>query len=117
MDHNFFMLLIAVIPQIYAYAQESANASGSDDKIFAMSALRSLISLGFLVGPLGGTFIWGAAGYKGLLCGSTHWLLLKIPRQALRLTGSLLIRIASRSASPSGISIVNVHPGFPFKEA
>ncbi len=80
--HNFFILLMVVsffnglgaaaIPQIYAYAQESANASKSDDKTFAMSTLRSLISLGFLVGPLGGTLILGAVGYKGLFLGIRH---------------------------------------------
>ncbi|SEO77242.1 Predicted arabinose efflux permease, MFS family [Paenibacillus sophorae] len=79
--HNYFILLIAVslfnglgaaaMPQIYAYAQESANASGSGDKTFAMSALRSLLSLGFLVGPLGGTLILAAAGYKGLFLGTS----------------------------------------------
>ncbi|WP_232229118.1 MFS transporter [Paenibacillus zanthoxyli] len=82
---DFFILLIAVslfnglgaaaIPQIYAYAQESANASGSDDKTFAMSALRFLISLGFLVGPLGGTFIWGLSGYMGLFLGHRPFIL------------------------------------------
>ncbi|MBD1379901.1 sugar efflux transporter [Metabacillus arenae] len=79
--HNFFILLIAVslfngigaaaMPQIYAYAQESANASKSNDKTFAMSTLRSLLSLGFLVGPLGGTFILGAFGYEGLFLGTS----------------------------------------------
>ncbi|PLS09570.1 sugar efflux transporter [Neobacillus cucumis] len=78
---NFYILLIAVtlfnglgaaaMPQIYAYAQESANASKSEDKTFAMSSLRSLVSLGFLVGPLGGTFILGAFGYKGLFLGTS----------------------------------------------
>jgi MFS family permease len=78
---NFFFLLIAVtffnglgaaaMPQIYASAQESANESKSDDKTFAMSTLRSLVSLGFLVGPLGGTFILGFYGYKGLFLGTT----------------------------------------------
>lgn len=78
---NFFILLIVVsffnglgavaMPQIYAYAQESANASKSEDKTFAMSTLRSLVSLGFLVGPLGGTLILGMAGYKGLFLGTS----------------------------------------------
>ena len=73
---NFFILLVivsffsglgaAAMPQIYAYAQESANESDSDDKTFAMSTLRSLVSLGFLGGPLVGTIILGAVGYKGL---------------------------------------------------
>lgn len=59
------------IPQIYAYAQELATESRSDDKTFAMSALRSLISLGFLIGPLGGAFIFGYFGYKGLFTGTS----------------------------------------------
>ncbi|MGC6588830.1 sugar efflux transporter [Paenibacillus sp. Dod16] len=77
---NFLILLIVVsffsglgaaaMPQIYAYAQESANESNSDDKTFAMSTLRSLVSLGFLGGPLIGTIILGAFGYKGLFLGT-----------------------------------------------
>jgi SET family sugar efflux transporter-like MFS transporter len=78
--NNFFILLFVVclfnglaapaIPQIYASARESANKSKSDDKTFALSTLRSLISLGFLIGPLVGTFILGALGYKGLFLGT-----------------------------------------------
>ncbi|MBA2939716.1 sugar efflux transporter [Paenibacillus sp. CGMCC 1.16610] len=78
---NFIILLIivsffsglgaAAMPQIYAYAQESANESNSDDKTFAMSTLRSLVSLGFLVGPLIGTIILGTVGYKGLFLGTS----------------------------------------------
>ena len=74
--HNYIILLIVItvfnglgasaMPQIYAYAQESANESGSEDMTFAMSALRSLVSLGFIIGPLIGTFILGVLGYKGL---------------------------------------------------
>ncbi|WP_340398380.1 sugar efflux transporter [Paenibacillus sp. FSL H8-0079] len=73
---NFFILLVivsffsglgaAAMPQIYAYAQESASESNSDDKTFAMSTLRTLVSLGFLIGPLVGTIILGVVGYKGL---------------------------------------------------
>ncbi|WP_337101142.1 sugar efflux transporter [Paenibacillus sp. YIM B09110] len=78
---NFIILLIivsffsglgaAAMPQIYAYAQESANESNSDEKTFAMSTLRSIVSLGFLVGPLVGTIILGAVGYKGLFLGTS----------------------------------------------
>ncbi|WP_244999159.1 sugar efflux transporter [Paenibacillus aceris] len=74
--HNYFILLIIVslfsglgapvMPQIFAYAQESANVSNPDDKTFAMSTLRSLFSLGFLVGPLVGTLFLTWMGYKGL---------------------------------------------------
>ncbi|MFC5449853.1 sugar efflux transporter [Paenibacillus aestuarii] len=79
--HNYFILLIVVslfsglgapiMPQIFAYAQESANASHSDDKTFAMSTLRSLFSLGFLIGPLAGTLFLSWMGYKGLFLGTT----------------------------------------------
>lgn len=78
--HNFFILLIVVslfsglgaplMPQIFAYAQESANSSNPDDKTFAMSTLRSLFSLGFLIGPLVGTLILTGMGYKGLFLGT-----------------------------------------------
>lgn len=78
---NFLILLIivsffsglgaAAMPQIYAYAQESANESNSDDKTFAMSTLRTLVSLGFLIGPLFGTIILEAVGYKGLFLGTS----------------------------------------------
>lgn len=79
--HNYFILLITVtvfsgigaaaMPQIFAYAQESANASQSDDKTFALSTLRSLVSLGFVVGPIFGTIILGALGYRGLFLGTS----------------------------------------------
>lgn len=78
---DYLLLLIAVtlfmgfgapvIPQLYAYAQEAATASRSDDKTFAMSTLRSLFSLGFLIGPLVGTLILDAFGYDGLFTGTT----------------------------------------------
>lgn len=77
---NFISLLIVVtifsgigasaMPQIYASAQESAIASRTNDRTFAMSALRSLVSLGFLIGPLIGTVILGVLGYKGLFLGT-----------------------------------------------
>lgn len=79
--HNYFILLITVtvfnglgaaaMPQIFAYAQESANKSNSDDKTLAMSSLRSLFSLGFLIGPLGATIVLGYFGYKGLFIGTS----------------------------------------------
>ncbi|MBS4219665.1 sugar efflux transporter [Bacillus sp. FJAT-49711] len=78
--HNFLILLLVVtifnglaapvMPQIYAYAHESANASKSDDKTLALSSLRSLVSLGFLIGPLCGTLILVLAGYKGIFLGT-----------------------------------------------
>ncbi|MCR2821668.1 MFS transporter [Lederbergia panacisoli] len=80
MFHNFLILLLfvtifnglaaPVMPQIYAYAHESANASKSDDKTLALSSLRSLVSFGFLIGPLCGTLILVLAGYKGIFLGT-----------------------------------------------
>lgn len=79
--HNYFLLLIivtlfngigaAAMPQIFAFAQESANVSKTDDKTFALSTLRSLVSLGFLIGPLVGTIILSASGYNGLFLGTS----------------------------------------------
>lgn len=79
--HNYFLLLIivtlfngigaAAMPQIFAFAQESANVSKTDDKTFALSTLRSLVSLGFLIGPLVGTIILSASGYIGLFLGTS----------------------------------------------
>ncbi|SMF84974.1 Predicted arabinose efflux permease, MFS family [Paenibacillus uliginis N3/975] len=78
---NFIILLIVItifngygasaMPQIYAYAQESAIESQTSDRTFAMSTLRSLVSLGFLIGPLVGTLILGLLGYRGLFLGTS----------------------------------------------
>lgn len=61
----------AAMPQMFAYAHESATESQSDDKTFAKSTLRSLFSLGFLIGPLIGTLLLAAFGYNGLFLGTT----------------------------------------------
>lgn len=78
--HNYFVLIIIVtllngvgastIPQLYASAHEAASDSKSDDKTFAISTMRSLFSLGFLIGPLGGAILLGALDYKGLFWGT-----------------------------------------------
>ena len=61
----------AAMPQMFAYAHESATESQSKDKTFAKSALRSLFSLGFLIGPLIGTLLLAAYSYNGLFIGTT----------------------------------------------
>lgn len=61
----------AAMPQMFAYAHESATESHSDDKTFAKSTLRSLFSLGFLIGPLIGTILLAAFSYNGLFLGTT----------------------------------------------
>ncbi|WP_078059889.1 sugar efflux transporter [Gracilibacillus phocaeensis] len=69
----------AAMPQMFAYAHESASESNSDDKTFAKSTLRSLFSLGFLIGPLFGTLLLAAFDYKGLFLGtSTIFVLLAL---------------------------------------
>lgn len=110
--HHYWILLIAVtlftglgapaIPQIYAYAQESAAESRSEDKTFAMSTLRSLISLGFLIGPLCGTVILQASGYRGLFWGTASiyaviagLVLLFLPRRKIEISGVAKTRSAS----------------------
>ncbi|MGO4696802.1 hypothetical protein AB4Z50_21210 [Paenibacillus sp. 2TAB26] len=57
-----------------------------------MSALRSLISLGFLIGPLAGTLLLAAIGYSGLF----------LVTSAIYLTTASLIFLflSSRKANP-----------------
>lgn len=66
----------AAMPQMFAYAHESASASNSDDKTLAKSTLRSLFSLGFLIGPLIGTLLLAALGYNGLFLGTSFLFIL-----------------------------------------
>ncbi|WP_424474918.1 sugar efflux transporter [Oceanobacillus kimchii] len=61
----------AAMPQMFAYAHESATESQIDDKTFVKSTLRSLFSLGFLIGPLIGTMLLAAFSYNGLFLGTT----------------------------------------------
>lgn len=120
--HNFFILLIivsllsglaaAAMPQIFAYAQESANESQSDDKTFAVSTLRSLVSLGFLGGPLIGTIIMGAIGYKGLFMGTSivflaiaFLLFLYLPKRKA---------VPKKKSEPGSLSLKSREIRYPF---
>jgi MFS family permease len=113
--HNYFILLIAVtifnglgaaaMPQIYASAQESANESKTDDKTFALSTLRSLVSLGFLVGPLGGTLILGAFGYKGLFLGTAAIFLMIASLVFLFLQNRKMVQSSSKKRQSADISL------------
>lgn len=59
------------MPQMYASARESINASASKDKAkFANAVLRSMFSFGFLFGPLIGTLLLSLNGYSGLFGGT-----------------------------------------------
>ncbi|MBM7653398.1 sugar efflux transporter [Neobacillus cucumis] len=113
--HNFYILLIVVtifnglgaaaMPQIYASAQESANESKTDDKTFAMSTLRSLVSLGFLIGPLGGTIILGAFGYKGLFLGTSAIFLIIASLVFLFLQNRKMVQSNNRKRQGADISL------------
>ncbi|MGW7853593.1 sugar efflux transporter [Staphylococcus xylosus] len=59
------------MPQMYASARESINASASKNKAkFANAVLRSMFSFGFLFGPLIGALLLNANGYSGLFGGT-----------------------------------------------
>ncbi|KAA1042384.1 sugar efflux transporter [Macrococcus equipercicus] len=59
------------MPQMYASARESINASASSkNSVFANTVLRSMFSLGFLFGPLVGTVLLSRFGYDGLFGGT-----------------------------------------------
>lgn len=59
------------MPQMYASARESINASASKNKAkFANAVLRSMFSFGFLFGPLIGALLLSANGYSGLFGGT-----------------------------------------------
>lgn len=66
-----------VMPQIFAAAREATQGDQTADHTFATSTLRSLFSLGFLIGPLVGAIFLTAAGYRGVLLGSSilYWLI------------------------------------------
>ena len=64
-------LAAPAMPQMYASARESINASASRNKAkFANAVLRSMFSFGFLFGPLIGALLLSANGYSGLFGGT-----------------------------------------------
>ncbi|KAA9003956.1 MFS transporter [Paenibacillus spiritus] len=79
--HEYMLMLITVsllvgfgapaVPQIFASAREAVSASGRTDSTFANSLLRSLFSLGFLIGPLIGSFLLLQLGYRGVFLGTS----------------------------------------------
>lgn len=84
--HNYFVLLITVamllglgaptMSQIFASAREAVNAdNGKVDSTFANSLLRSLFSLGFLIGPLVGSILLLNLGYHGVFLGTSSLFL------------------------------------------
>ena len=64
-------LFAPAMPQLYASARESINASSSRDRAkFANTVLRSMFSLGFLFGPFIGAQLIELKGYSGLFGGT-----------------------------------------------
>ncbi|WP_336950044.1 sugar efflux transporter [Staphylococcus hominis] len=69
-------LFAPAMPQLYASARESINASSSRNNAkFANTVLRSMFSFGFLFGPLIGAYLIQFMGYAGLFGGTVIILL------------------------------------------
>ena len=64
------------MPQLFAIAREAVNKSNFTDHAFANSTLRSAFSLGFITGPLIGTLLIAAVGFKGIFSGTIGVFLL-----------------------------------------
>ena len=64
------------MPQLFAIAKEAVNKSNLTDHAFANSTLRSAFSLGFITGPLIGTVLIAAVGFKGIFSGTIGVFLL-----------------------------------------
>ncbi|MCG3400244.1 sugar efflux transporter [Staphylococcus massiliensis] len=72
-------LFAPAMPQLYASARESINASTSrDNAMFANAVLRSMFSFGFLFGPLVGTVLLSRIGFDGLFGGTIVIILLTL---------------------------------------
>lgn len=64
------------MPQLFAISREAVMKSTFTDHAFANSTLRSAFSLGFITGPLLGTLLIAAVGYKGIFSGTIGVFLL-----------------------------------------
>lgn len=54
------------MPQLFAISREAVIKSQFTERAFANSTLRSAFSLGFITGPLIGTLLLAAIGFKGI---------------------------------------------------
>ncbi|MFK4343310.1 SET family sugar efflux transporter-like MFS transporter [Paenibacillus sp. RC73] len=78
---NFYVLFVYMtvftavgapgMPQLFASAREAVDRSKSADHAFANSTLRSMFSLGFITGPLLGSFLIAHTGFQGIFMGTT----------------------------------------------
>lgn len=64
------------MPQLFAISREAVTKSKFTDHAFANSTLRSAFSLGFITGPLIGTLLIAAVGFKGIFSGTIGVFLL-----------------------------------------
>lgn len=64
------------MPQLFAISREAVTKSDFTDHTFANSTLRSAFSLGFIIGPLIGTMLIAAVGFKGIFSGTIGVFLL-----------------------------------------
>ncbi|AJS58536.1 sugar efflux transporter [Paenibacillus sp. IHBB 10380] len=64
------------MPQLFAISREAVNKSNFTEHAFANSTLRSAFSLGFITGPLIGTLLIAAVGFKGIFSGTIGVFLL-----------------------------------------
>ncbi|MBA9083818.1 MFS family permease [Fontibacillus solani] len=64
------------MPQLFAISREAVSKSNFTDHAFANSTLRSAFSLGFITGPLIGTLLIAAVGFKGIFSGTIGVFLL-----------------------------------------
>ncbi|WP_431086711.1 sugar efflux transporter [Paenibacillus sp. 8b26] len=83
---NFYVLFVYMtvftamgapgMPQLFASAREAVDRSEAADHTFANSTLRSMFSLGFITGPLLGSFLIAHTGFKGIFIGTTSIFIL-----------------------------------------
>ncbi|WP_145321693.1 sugar efflux transporter [Paenibacillus xylanexedens] len=64
------------MPQLFAISREAVIKSNFTERAFANSTLRSAFSLGFITGPLIGTLLLAAIGFKGIFLGTIGAFLL-----------------------------------------
>lgn len=64
------------MPQLFAISREAVIKSHFTERAFANSTLRSAFSLGFITGPLIGTLLLTAIGFKGIFLGTIGAFLL-----------------------------------------
>lgn len=130
---NFFVLLISIslllglgaptMPQVFASAREAVNAKKDIDGTFANSLLRSLFSLGFLIGPLVGSLLLTSVGYRGVFTGTAiiffsislmiFFFLHSTPSPKLAPAVSISSPQANSASAPS-VSLKNINILLPF---